>query len=377
MKKMSKKKEFLNFIYFKLKRYLNEKSEYKKVNDPRRVKLINSITLKEKKKKKIDTFYKTNYGKTIPYNWHRLYQSYTKNFDEKYFPEFLYIPYFERLMNPKEFAEVFQDKSMVGLLTSDTDIIYPKIYISAVNGITRDENSNIISLEKAVENINSLGDKKLFIKPCVDSCSGEGCKILNLENGIDISSKQNLKDILIEYNGNFLVQECIENHESLKKLHPESINTFRVMTYVWNGKINCCPIILRIGQGKSNVDNAHAGGMFIGVKNDGQLCNTAFTEFQTRYAKHPDSGIIFSDYKIPYMQKIIDSAIKLHSKVPQLGIISWDLTLGKNEEVILIESNLSGGSIWLAQIAHGCGIFGENTAGILQYLSKNKMAYEF
>ena len=377
MKKISKKKEILNFIYFNLKKYMSIKSEYKKVNDPRRVKFINTVTLTEEQKNKIDNFYKKNYGKTIPYNWHRLYQSYTGNFDEKYFPEFLYIPYFERIMNPKEFVKVFEDKSMVGLLTSGTDIIYPKIYISAVNGIIRDENSDIISLEKAIENINFFKYKKLFIKPCVDSCSGEGCKVLNLENGIDISSNQNLKDILIEYKGNFLIQECIENHESLKKLHPESINTFRVMTYVWNKKINYCPIILRIGQGKSNVDNAHAGGMFVGVKNDGQFCDTAFTEFQTRYTKHPDSGIIFSEYKIPYMKKIIDSAIKLHSKVPQLGIISWDLTLGKNGEVILIESNIGGGSIWLAQIAHGCGIFEENTASILQYLSKNMVANEF
>lgn len=368
------KKELLNFIYFNLKKYIHVRNEYKKVNDPRRVKFINTVILTEEQKNKIDSFYKKNYGKIIPHNWHRLYQSYTGNFDEKYFPEFLYIPYFEKIMNPKEFVKVFEDKSMTGLLTTDTDIIYPKIYISAVKKIIRDENTNIISLEKAVENIISLKKKKLFIKPCVDSCSGEGCKVLN---EVNLSSYQNLKEILIEYNGNFLIQDCIENHESLKKLHPESINTFRVMTYIWEGKINCCPIILRIGQGKSNVDNAHAGGMFIGIKNDGQFCDTAFTEFQTRYTKHPDSGIVFSEYKIPYMQKIIDSAIKLHSKVPQLGIISWDLTLEKNGKVVLIESNLAGGSIWLAQIAHGHGIFGENTASILQYLSKNKIAYEF
>lgn len=372
-----KKKEIINFVLSKISKSWLTRCELKKIKDPRRIQFINSVTLTEEQKNKIDNFYKKNYGKIIPYDWHRLYQSYTGNFDEKYFPEFLYIPFFEMLINPKNYSEVFEDKSITGLLTLNTDVKYPKIYISAVNGVIRDENYNIISLEKAKEILINLGNKKLFIKPCVDSCSGEGCRVLNLENGIDLSSKQNLKDILIEYNENFLVQECIENHESLKKLHPESINTFRVMTYIWNGKIYHCPVILRIGQGKANVDNAHAGGMFIGIRDDGQLCNTAFTEFQIRYTKHPDSGIVFSEYKISDVKKVIENAKKLHSKIPQLGIISWDFTFGKNGEVILIESNIRNGSIWLAQIAHGCGIFGENTANILQYLSKRRISKEF
>ena len=368
-----KKKEIINFILSKLSKFWLTRYEYKKIKDPRRIKLINSVTLIEEEKSKIDNFYKINYGKTISHNWHRLYQSYTGNFDEKYFPEFLYIPYFEMIMNPKGFSEVFEDKSITGLLTLNTDIKYPKIYISAVNGIIRDENYNIISLKKAIENIISLGEKKLFIKPCVDSYGGKGCSILNLKK----ETKTSLENKLQEYNKNFLVQECVESHESLKKLHPESINTFRVITYILNDKVYYCPIVLRMGIGKSNLDNVSSGGIFIGVKDDGKLCNTAFTEFQTRYTKHPDSGIVFSEYKIPYMQKIIDGAIKLHSKVPQLGIISWDLTLEKNGEVILIESNLREGSIDMAQMAHGCGIFGENTASILQYLSKKKISKEF
>lgn len=376
-----KKKEIINFILSKLSKFWLTKYEYKKIKDPRRIKLINSVTLIEEEKSKIDNFYKINYGKTISHNWHKLYQSYTGNFDEKYFPEFLYIPYFEMIMNSKGFSEVFEDKSITGLLTLNTDVKYPKIYISAVNGIIRDENYNIISLKKAIENIISLGEKKLFIKPCVDSYGGKGCSILNLKK----ETKTSLESKLQEYNKNFLIQECMENHESLRKLHPESLNTFRVITYIWNSKIYHCPIVLRMGIGKSNVDNASSGGIFIGVKDDGKLCNTAFTDFcdtaftdfQTRYIKHPDSEIVFSEYKIPDVKKVIENAKKLHSKIPQLGIISWDLTLGKNGEVILIESNLREGSIDMAQMAHGCGIFGENTASILQYLSKRRISKEF
>lgn len=71
-------------------------------------------------------------------------------------------------------------------------------------------------------------------------------RVAFLRNGYDAETKESLKEVLLKYNGNFLIQECIVNHESLKKLHPESLNTFRVMTYIWNGKIYHCFIILRM-----------------------------------------------------------------------------------------------------------------------------------
>lgn len=146
-----------------------------------------------------------------------------------------------------------------------------------------------------------------------------------------------------------------------------------VMTYVWNEEVKCCPIILRIGQGRKNVDNAHAGGMFIGVKENGQLCREAYTEFQTRYLEHPDTKIKFEEYYIPQIKKIEEAAKKLHSKILQVGIISWDLTLDENENVVMIEANIRNGSIWLIQMAHGCGIFREDTAEILRFISNKEI----
>lgn len=365
------KKEIFNKMTFKLVKYLAMREEKKKIKDERRQKIIKNINLTDQEKKKIDEFYLKNYGRKIPYDWHRLYKSYTGKFDEKYFPELLFLPYFERVMNPKSYTDTFEDKAIVGMLTEKTDVIYPKVFVSSVKNIIRDENNNIISFEEALKKIMELKKDKLFLKPAVDSCSGEGCRVL------DLVKKDELKNILLEYQGNFLIQDCIENHEKLRKLHPESVNAFRVITYIWNGKINHCPVILKIGQGKSNVDNAHAGGMFVGVSDDGRLCKEGFTEFENRYMKHPDTGIVFEGYQIPNVDKMIKDAKKMHSKVPQLGIISWDLTIGKNGETILIESNIRGGSIWFIQMAHGCGMFEENTESILKFLSKNIVAKEY
>lgn len=366
-----KKKEILNIALNRVMNYLQKRGEIKKVCEKRRREIYKNIILTKEEKEKINNFYLKNYGKKIPYEWHRLYKSYTGKFDEKYFPELLYIPDFERKINPAYFDKTFTDKQTVSLLCQGIDVKYPKTYCYCINGIYLDNDYKIISFEELKKRLEG---KKLFIKPRVDSCSGEGCQVIEIKNGINIKSNQKIEELLAEYQQNFLIQECLKNHKVLADLHPESINTFRVMTYVWNGEVKCCPVILRIGQGRKNIDNAHAGGMFVGVKDNGKLCREAYTEFQNRYTEHPDTKIKFEEYQIPQIKKIIEAAKKLHSKILQVGIISWDLSLDEDENVVMIEANIRNGSIWLIQMAHGCGLFGEDTAEILRFIS-NKNIY--
>lgn len=113
--------------------------------------------------------------------------------------------------------------------------------------------------------------------------------------------------------------------------------------------------------------------MFIGIKESGNLCREAYTEFQKRYLEHPDTKIKFEGYCIPQIKKIEEAAKKLHSKILQVGIISWDLTLDKDENVVMIEANIRGGGIWVIQMAHGCGVFGDDTAEILKFISNKNI----
>ena len=51
-----------------------------------------------------------------------------------------------------------------------------------------------------------------------------------------------------------------------------------------------------------------------------------------------------------------------------IGVVNWDFTIDSNGEPILIEANLDGGSIWLIEMAHGKGPFGDNTEDVLKWL---------
>lgn len=345
------------------------RGEFKKIKDKRRQKIIKGQSMSIEQKRKIDSFYKENYGKKIPYDWHREFTAFTGKFDHRYIPEFLFLPIIEKMFNDRNASSTTSDKTLLPIFTNNLDYVYtPKIIACQTNELNLKFNNKLISFNELLKNIKNLG--KCFIKPARDTNSGSGCKILNIIDGIDVISNKNISDIIKNYNNNFIIQELIENSESVKKLHPNSLNTFRVITYMLNNKINVAPVALRIGSNGSSVDNAHSGGMFIHVVDNGKdavLDKYAFTEFKDVFERHPITSIQFQNYKIFNFEKIIIAAKRLHEeRFPMLGMISFDLTLDRNENAVLIEINSIGQTCWFPQEASGEALFGDDTAQILQ-----------
>ena len=363
----SAKKIANNQTDFLLRAYL-KKSEIKKFRDPRRVGILSSITLTEEQKSAIDTLYLENYGKKIPHTWHKHFTAYTGKFDPYYFPELLFIPAFEKFMNDRRYTAALSDKSLLTLLAAadSVQVKMPKTYVSSTRGLLQDGKGAIISQEKATDILNSFGDS--FIKPSVDSSSGQNCMKLKVKNGIDESTGWTIDKVFAAVGSNFVAQECITCHPSIRAIYPNSVNTFRIITYIWKDTIEHMPIIMRIGRNGSYVDNAHAGGMFIAVSDEGVLHKKAFTEFKDEFEQHPDTGIVFAGHKIENMAGVIDAAKRMHRAISQVGCINWDFTIDEEGTPILIEANINGGSVWLIEMAHGCGAFGKHTPEILQWI---------
>lgn len=359
--------KFIQDKYMELKELNMVRGEIKKFKDPRRIKIWSKINLTEEQIKEIDKLYLENYGKKIPYTWHRHFTAFTRQFDKNYFPEILYIPKFENYMNPhKEYVKVFEDKNLLSCFASSVGVLTPKTYFSCVMGLYRDADNNIVKKEDIFEKLQNIGEA--FLKPTVGTSSGVGCRLVNIINGVDKETGESITDIIKTVGNNFIIQEKIICHEAIRKLNPSSVNTFRVITYRWQDEIYNMPVLMRIGQGGKNVDNAHAGGMFIAIEEDGRLHRAAFTEFKKEYLEHPDTHIVFENYIIPNVDKIIEAAKKMHMLLPQNGSYNWDFTLNTEGEPILIEANINGGSVWLPQMAHGKGPFGEKTPEILKWI---------
>ena len=364
-------KIFLNNLRDRLTLFINHRHELRKFRDSRRVRIWSQVHLSTEQKHQIDAFFLKNYGTKIPYIWHRHYTAFTGNFDVKYFPELLYIPEFEYFMNyKKEYAKVLSDKNLLPYVAKSAQVCTPKILLSCVEGLYRDGQNKVITMDTFKRQLSNLGE--IFAKPSVESSSGRRCVVLNMKNGKDVISGQSSAQLLTELGTNFVIQERLVCHESIAKIYPHSVNTFRIITYRWKDEICHMPIILRIGNGGKNVDNAHAGGIFIAINDDGTLHETAFTEFNKRYISHPDTQVKFAGYIIPNVDTLITAAKYMHMLLPSLGVVNWDFTIDTNGRPVLIEANLHSGSIWLAQIAHGKGVFGQKTEEVLHWIALMK-----
>ena len=280
--------------------------EKKKFRDKRRVEICNSTKLSQEQIDSVEKLYKNNYGKKIPLTWHKSHTAYTGRFDKYYFPEILYIPEFERYMNYNQsLANVLEDKNLLYVFAKASNVRMPRMYLSCQAGIYKDAENKVLDFEKACALISNIG--VCFAKPSIGTDSGRGCEVYCLVNGTDTKSGKTSGMLLKDLGKNFTIQERLVCHESIRKIYDGSVNTFRIMTYRWKNQIIVAPIIMRIGRGGSYLDNAHAGGMFIALSDDGTLHKTAFTEFKEEFVEHPDSKLKFEGYRIPLLPNVVDA----------------------------------------------------------------------
>ena len=357
--------DFYDFIMIRRKRAL----EVKKYRDKRREIITNSVHLTEEQKQKIDSLYLDNYGRKIPYTWHRNYMAHSGKFDEKQFPELLFVPEFENYMNMwPEYCAVFEDKNVLPLIANQAGVKMPRTVLSVTKGLLRNSGYKILTEIEAVEVLAKSG--KVFIKPTVGSCSGRGCFVAEYVDGKNIMDGSTAEEMIrwLKSQNDMIVQERLKCHESIAKIYSKSVNTFRIMTYRWQDEIICPSAVMRIGRGNAYVDNAHAGGIFVAIDKDGTIRGKAVTEFNEQYIEHPDTHVKFDGYKIDLFPRVVDAAIKIHTLIPQIGVANWDFTIDEYGEPVLVELNLLDCSIWLYEMVHGKGTFGAKTEEVLKWL---------
>ena len=327
--------------------------------------LYSGIEWTKEQEDRFNHFWIENYGKKINPAWHKLYQSLNGHFDEKYFPEYFYTTKLEPMLNPICYCRVLSDKNMLPNIFGDnTDDLYiPKLYLSCINGIYRDTNGKFISREVAIVSISNIGE--CVLKPSIETGSGIGVVVANIKNGFDCNNKLELSEIINRLGDNFVVQELIDNNKKIQKICEKSLNTIRLTTYYAMDDIYYVPIALRIGNGVSDVDNIHAGGIGVEINIDGTLKKKAYQlgygDNGMIYTSHPTSNITFENYYIGDIEKVVNVAKSLHRKIPQLGIISWDFTIDDNDKVILIEANTRDQGVWFPQIISERSLFGDHT----------------
>lgn len=170
---------------------------------------------------------------------------------------------------------------------------------------------------------------KFVAKPTKESC-GKGVEIID-------STDKKIYDLYNELYNNkqILVEEIAVQCKKLSDLHPDSINTLRVVTL----KGMVVTALLRIGNNHNNVDNFNHEGLCVPIDiEDGIIKYQAIDKKGNLYDKHPITKKEIVGFKVPKWNEVKKICEQAALEIPQVGYIGWDVCVTK-DDICFIEAN--------------------------------------
>ena len=312
--------------------YEGDRYFFRRIKDPG-----GELTLEQKKQvnefwKRYEFCYKNN-----P-ETQRIFSIASGRFDPSYVPWGLFRYYCIKYWN-NAIIDYVRDKNYTKL--AFPNIKQPNVIIRRISNRYYNAEWAIISKKEACnicfDKLNLSEFQKIIVKPWE---GGGGAGISFLRKG---DSKEHIMAILESYNVNFICEEIVIAHYSYAEPHPLSLNTLRVITFSYKMDIYLVGVLFRTGVGKTEVDNLGSGGLMMLLK-DGGFIGYAYDKYGNKFYSHPD-GYSFSGKKLYNVDKAVAAAKKLHSTIPQLRYISWDIAIDQEGEPVLIELNGGGNQV--------------------------------
>ncbi len=299
------------------------------------------------------------------WKWFEFYNAITETPDKLkyYIPEGIYYSMVDPHFSKAKPCGIIDDKNLYDLLFGD--VLQPTTICRKQGSLILGADYEVITLEEAKQRIRQAGE--VIIKPTRDSMGGFGiCFVGSDTDDATLEAALASNDLI--------AQTIVKQHQTLSNIHPQSLNTIRIMTMIRNGQVNPVGAVLRIGTGSARVDNAHSGGVVRGIAANGELKPTARNLYGTRFtppsAQSPDNQVI-NPATIPSFDRCVNLVCRLAPRLCEFTqLASWDLSVNEAGEPVLIEVNLTYGGVDVHQLCNG-PIFGKATEEILNEVFKS------
>ena len=140
-----------------------------------------------------------------------------------------------------------------------------------------------------------------------------------------------------------VLEHPLLQHPDMARLHPESVNTMRIVTDNVNGNVTIAYIVVKMGTGGSVCDNSGQGGILARVdESTGCIRTPATDDYFHVYDKHPDTGIPLVGYQLPMVQEAIALAKDAAQVFPRMGHVGWDMAITPDGPAIIEGNNFPG-----------------------------------
>lgn len=312
----------------------------------------------------IQHYWKRNFGRAINPRWHQVCTNVLGQEDVRYIPKQEWWNDILPALNERSMSAAYSDKNLYDRLVNDASA--PRTILKRVNGRYYDGANRAVPQSEAFERILAQ-PQECIIKP---SRTNNGKLIGRLtvgERRATLGSKPvGLAEIEERYRDNFIIQSKIIQHPTMASVHPDSVNTIRLVTFRWQCEIRFLLAFARFGSSGSINDNLGTGGLCCGIDDTGRLHDTALDAYCRSYTTHPTSGYRFATRDcVPSFDRIKMQAVDLHTRLLHFDIVSWDIAVGHEGDPIFVEANFRG-YVYLYQCAARRPLFGDLTAPVLE-----------
>ena len=265
-----------------------------------------------------------NQNDYISFGYHLLLRNYLNNHPSK---------------DEYSYTGVMRDKFYFSVFMETLGFNVPKTYGIAENGMVfRMSDKKVVPMDTMIP-----GEMHLIFKP-IDGWCGEGIFGVRINGDQilcdnEVISMEDLKQKTAK--GKFFIQHYIEDqHPDMKALYPKAINTLRITTVrdVNTGKIELMGCMLLMGANEAIVSNWHYGGVIINIEDNGYLNKYGFSFSEKRIVRHPDTGIVFETFKVPFFEEAKAVAIRCHEMFYGIHSVGWDFAI-TSEGPVFIEAN--------------------------------------
>lgn len=317
--------------------------------------------LSERQKRAVRRFYRP-YVRRMTDRYHRYYTSKNGVFRPDYLPEELYVTQVDRYFSDRQEARFLDNKCYYYRLFSN--VKQPELIGMRIGGSWLD--GRLLPVSYAHLKKRMQKEQELVIKRAVNSQGGYGVHFLS---GSEVERK--LDERIRTIPCDLVIQRPVRQHPDLARLHPESVNTLRIVSLLTREKVKIYAVCLKIGVGKERVDNGCHGGIYCGVRPDGRLRKLGVTDDGRTVERHLQLGYRFEEQRVPCLKSALTLVRRAHPFMGRFRLISWDIAIDEKGEAVLIEANLSLGGINDVQICSG-PLFGRDTKKVLDEVFRNR-----
>ena len=165
----------------------------------------------------------------------------------------------------------------------------------------------------------------------------QGTSVYHINNYDDLLTIPDLKEKM------WILEEKIRQHPAISAVNPSSVNTIRITTVRTGASIDILHQWMKFSSNDSFIDNSHAGGLTVAVKEDGSLYDTAIQlTTKRKFTHHPVTGTDFSAVKVPYFDLVKNLVIRAHRCMYSMNSVGWDVAIGPYGPLI-VEGNAHWG----------------------------------